>query len=348
MRAARNAVFGTTELLLKILRHLDPQSLLTVRRVNKQYNALILCDPIIQRTLFLAPMPSKEKVTWIIDKETRLIKRYEPGEEHARGEEWTKRQGAVKLAELNPLVFQREASNIHDLAHRFELCETLLFTKRPDFYKARQSDRLVYSMYVSQPPPKKVEVYLSYWHNKPYRHGTRERVEGTRLTIENNDGVTVGDLVKEFLADLKAKRISRLSMPLGPLEDACLKLPKCCVWMKGVIFSDKEEIKAVEAGDNVQVASSGGMQYDISYRPNAQQTSTAGESPRAPHGFERQPSAQAKMLQVFVKAAQAGESVRDTLERAAEERKRTWCLARVGGQGYGSFTDVLRGMGMDV
>lgn len=353
MCASRNAVFGTTELLLKILRHLDPHSLLKVRRVNKYYNALILTDQVTQRILFLAPLATGDKVQWIMDRETRVIKRYQPGEEHARGPEWTKRQGAVKLAELNPVVFKREPGNIHSLDHRFALCETLLFTRRPDFYKSREQDRLVFHMYLSQPPPKRVEVYFSYWHDKPYRSGQQEKPEATRLTVENRDGVTVGDLAREFMAALKAKRISQLSMPLGPLEDACLKLPKCYVWMKGVIFSDKEEIKAVEAGDNPP-GLPGRVGYVPAYRPDAQQTSAAGDSPKAKDGFAKKPSARAKALEMFVRAAQAGESVAEVLERTAAERmsmSRAWRIARASraeNLGYGSFAETLRGMGMDV
>jgi hypothetical protein len=105
--AALNAVFGTSELLLQILRNLNAQSLLDMRRLNKQYDALILSDPVMQRKLFLAPLLTAEKVQWIMDKVTRVIKLYHPGEERIRGEEWTKRQGAVKLAQLNPIVFKR-------------------------------------------------------------------------------------------------------------------------------------------------------------------------------------------------------------------------------------------------
>lgn len=349
MRAARNAVLNTTETLLNILRQCDPQTLLTLRRVSKQYNALIMCDTEIQRALFLAPLPSTDRVQWIIDKNTRIIKRYEPGEEHVRGLEWTKRQGAVKLAELNPIVFKRDTENVRSLEQRFELCETMLFTKRPDIRKAKDDARLVNHMFVAQPPPKKVEVYFSYWMEKPRRCGSQPDNHSLRVTIENKDGVTVGDVTKEFQAALRTKRLTTLTMPPGPLDNACLKIARCYVWMKGVVFASAEEIKAVEAGRDAGPKTPTGRTHYWSSGPERQEHSRAGGSPRVGNATQTQLSDQAVKVQLFAHAAQAGEGVVTLLERIAAEQKAKRLIHQyLHGQGPQSLADVLRAQGMDV
>jgi len=208
--ASRRAVLHTHELLESILDALPMPTLLSVRRVCKTWNNLLLTSPRLLRKLYLAPTREADVEKWIIDKQTHVVRKYHRGDEARFGRAWTDRQGGLVVAELNPLFLrtvaeEREEGKTH--AERYDLCETLHLTCRPDLNVLatpageKKKKNLALRMFVCQPPCTRFEMHVEYYEEKPKRKDrcafrVFPAVKKVRVAVENAKGVTMGDVLK--------------------------------------------------------------------------------------------------------------------------------------------------------
>jgi len=262
--AVRKAVLETNELLEAVLSQLPMQNLLLVRRVCKAWNALILTSPRILRKLFLAP--ERDTKEWIINRETRVVMQYSESNIKRYGRQGSDRQGSIITGKLNPLLLTGETDEVKNaMTHeqRYERCETLTLTCRPNLRLLGLPNRLVHRMYVCQPPCIKFDMYIEYYQAKPRRKVPSfwSPPKKVRVLVENAKGVTFADVLRGMLFEdhpFSRRRYTDFCSCAGfldavgpgtatlPSTKYAIRKGRSSLWCIGVIFPSQEEIATVE------------------------------------------------------------------------------------------------------
>lgn len=230
----RNAVFNTSELLENVLLQLSAKDILSARRVNVHFNALIMTSPRIQRKLFLLAEPVT--TTWVFNSEDMVIKEGKGDDRNQPGIEWT------IPAKLNHLLFTEQPRHLRaSLKERVKTCESISLLMRPSLAKHRS---IYHRMLISQPPTKEVEFELYYskrnGKGKFRYYGDNE----IRARVANETGVTFGDLVRAFQARLGPGTVE------DPSSGYLVKVGPSVVFMGGVVFPTEDELAMVKKAAN--------------------------------------------------------------------------------------------------
>ncbi|PIA97227.1 hypothetical protein CB0940_05962 [Cercospora beticola] len=256
-----NALLNTGELLERIISHLPPESLVTLRRVNKTWNHIILTLPVTRRALFLEAEPLSHEF-WVYDRSSRVLQPYEPSMLDVYGTAWRDRQSYCRPTSLNPLLFMRDKDpktgeeKIAPLHERAKICESLRFVGRPNLNMPLGSS-LHHDMFLTQPPVSTVEFVFHYQDRNLRRQRIYAPLQVKRIRVRQPGGVRFKDLLQAFV---DAATLGLRPTAYGPPDFAVrvkgspVTKKIAAVWMLGAIFVSEEEEKQIEAMREIWVA----------------------------------------------------------------------------------------------
>ncbi|GIZ38549.1 hypothetical protein CKM354_000196500 [Cercospora kikuchii] len=257
----KNALFNTGELLEKVITHLPAESLISVRRVNKTWNHIILTLPSTRRTLFLEAEPVSHEF-WVYDQRSRVLQPYEPSMLDVYGTAWRDCQSYCRPTELNSLLFMRDKDlktgeeKIAPLQDRARTCESLRFIGRPNLNIPLGSS-LHHDMFLTQPPVSTVEFVFHYQDRNLRRQRIYAPLQVKRIRVRQPGGVRFRDLLQAFVdAATSGLRPTAYGPPDFAVRVKGSPVTKkiAAVWMLGAIFVSKEEEKQIEAMREIWVA----------------------------------------------------------------------------------------------
>lgn len=257
----KNALFNTGELLEKIITHLPPEALVTLRGVNKTWNHIILTLPVTRRALFLEAEPVSHEF-WVYDQRSRVLQPYEPSMLDVYGTAWRDRQSYCRPTELNPLLFSRDKDfntgeeKIAPLHDRARTCESLRFIGRPDLNIPLGSS-LHHDMFLTQPPVSTVEFVFHYQDRNLRRQRIYAPLQVKRIRVRQPGGVRFRDLLQAFIdAANSGLRPAGYGSPDFAVRVKGSPVTKkiAAVWMLGAIFVSEEEEKRIEAMREIWMA----------------------------------------------------------------------------------------------
>jgi hypothetical protein len=143
-------VFNTQELLENILFHLPIADILTVRGVNKHWNALIVTSPKLQHQLCIATKPCK--FFWACELKTARMERFLHQDWPSLSRTWRRGHNVLTPSTVNGYFFEdrKSAAEKGSLMHRAVYCESFRFRAQPDLRLAMEkgSDGVVEKMFV--------------------------------------------------------------------------------------------------------------------------------------------------------------------------------------------------------
>ncbi|KAI5360455.1 Putative F-box domain-containing protein [Septoria linicola] len=246
---AFNAVFNTGELLEQILCFLPPEAIIKLRRVNKNWNHIILTLPTLRQKIFLQAQPLGG--FWVYDTVGRHLHPYIDGMSRAYGDSWQNRQTFCRPVQLNTMLFKRDdrAERV-PIFHRAMICESLRLAARPDLLKRTRC--IYHEMFVTQPPVTTVEFTI-FWHDRNLRRqGYHSPTRSTRLKVVRHGGVRFRDILVTFLKDVTHPNIYKaVQNNMMPAPDYCIRVggntrKKTTIWTLGGIFVSEAERAMVE------------------------------------------------------------------------------------------------------
>lgn len=239
--AARDAVFNTNELLETICQELSIEDLLTARHVNHHWNLLITRSSRLQRCLFRMQGPRYH--FWVFDTLTEVLREYQLGYDKRFGEAWVARQNVALPSTVNPLLFKANGPGIKgSLVHRAKYCESMSFKTTPNL---KLTDSWMNNMFLCLPAPRDVEFCIFYHRSKPKGRAKFYGDGCIRGKVENIYGVTLGDVLDEFLQEARIKAAKRLG-PRELAEDYVINAESSVLWMAGHVFPTQEEFEQVK------------------------------------------------------------------------------------------------------